>query len=188
MQETWVQSLGWKDPLEKGKTTHSSILAWKIPWTTVHGVTESDTTGWLSLRSSPVACWTPSDLGDSSSVSYLFGLFYSLWGSHGKCTEVVHHSLLHWITFCQNSLLWPICLRWPCMAWLIASLTYISPFAVTRQWSTRGYLSLTSFNSLSRACSSMADNVVTAYTSECEGAEITNCHFSVATMLPPTFS
>ena len=33
MQETWVQSLGWKDPLEKGKATHSSILAWRIPCT-----------------------------------------------------------------------------------------------------------------------------------------------------------
>ena len=31
--ETWVQSLGWDDPLEKGKATHSSILAWRIPWT-----------------------------------------------------------------------------------------------------------------------------------------------------------
>ena len=31
--ETWVQSLGWEDPLEKGKATHSSILAWRIPWT-----------------------------------------------------------------------------------------------------------------------------------------------------------
>ena len=32
-QGTWVQSLGWKDPLEEAKATHSSILAWKIPWT-----------------------------------------------------------------------------------------------------------------------------------------------------------
>ena len=32
MWETWVQSLGWEDPLEKGKATHSSILAWRIPW------------------------------------------------------------------------------------------------------------------------------------------------------------
>ena len=31
--ETWVQSLGSEDPLEKGKATHSSILAWRIPWT-----------------------------------------------------------------------------------------------------------------------------------------------------------
>ena len=33
MWETWVWSLGWEDPLEKGKVTYSSILAWKIPWT-----------------------------------------------------------------------------------------------------------------------------------------------------------
>ena len=33
MQETWVQSLGWEDPLEKKMATHSSILAWRFPWT-----------------------------------------------------------------------------------------------------------------------------------------------------------
>ena len=33
MCETWVRFLGWEDPLEKGKATHSSILAWRIPWT-----------------------------------------------------------------------------------------------------------------------------------------------------------
>ena len=33
MRETWVRSLGWEDPLEKGEATHSSILAWRIPWT-----------------------------------------------------------------------------------------------------------------------------------------------------------
>ena len=33
MQETWVQFLGWEDPLEMGKAIHSSILAWRIPWT-----------------------------------------------------------------------------------------------------------------------------------------------------------
>ena len=38
MQETCVRSLGWKDPLEKEKATHSSILAWRIPWTVVHGL------------------------------------------------------------------------------------------------------------------------------------------------------
>ena len=32
MRETWILSLGWEDPLEKGKATHSSILAWRIPW------------------------------------------------------------------------------------------------------------------------------------------------------------
>ena len=49
MRETWVQSLGWKDPLEKGMAIYSSILAWRIPWTrgawqaTVHGVAKSRT-------------------------------------------------------------------------------------------------------------------------------------------------
>ena len=33
MRETWVRSLGCEDPLAKGKATHSSILAWRIPWT-----------------------------------------------------------------------------------------------------------------------------------------------------------
>ena len=33
MQETWVRSLGWEDPLEKEMATHSSVLAWRIPWT-----------------------------------------------------------------------------------------------------------------------------------------------------------
>ena len=47
MQETWVQSLGWEDPLEEGMATHSSILAWRIPmdrgdWQgAVHGVAKS---------------------------------------------------------------------------------------------------------------------------------------------------
>ena len=32
LQETWVQFLGWQDPLEEGMATHSSLLAWRIPW------------------------------------------------------------------------------------------------------------------------------------------------------------
>ena len=50
MQETWARSLGWEDPLEKGTATHSSILAWRIPWTeelagcSPWNHTESDTT------------------------------------------------------------------------------------------------------------------------------------------------
>ena len=49
VQETWVRSLGWEDPLEEDMTTHSRVLAWRIPmdrraWrVTVHGVTESQT-------------------------------------------------------------------------------------------------------------------------------------------------
>ena len=41
MQETWVRSLGWEDPLEKEMATHSSILAWEIPWTEEPGGPQS---------------------------------------------------------------------------------------------------------------------------------------------------
>ena len=44
--ETWVRSLGWEDLLEKGKAAHSSILAWRIPWTLDHRVSKS----WTWLR------------------------------------------------------------------------------------------------------------------------------------------
>ena len=49
IRETWVQSLGWEDPLEEGMATHSSILAWRIPmnrgtwWAIVHGVAKNQT-------------------------------------------------------------------------------------------------------------------------------------------------
>ena len=49
MRETWIQSLGWEDPLGESMATHSSILAWKIPmdrgawWAVVHGVSKSQT-------------------------------------------------------------------------------------------------------------------------------------------------
>ena len=49
MQEAWVSSPGWEDPLEEGMATHSSILAWRIPmdrrvwWEAVHGVAKSQT-------------------------------------------------------------------------------------------------------------------------------------------------
>ena len=44
VQETWVRSMGWEDPLEKGKATHSSILAWRIPWTVSSWDHKLDTT------------------------------------------------------------------------------------------------------------------------------------------------
>ena len=49
MQETWVQSLGWEDPLEEGMATYSSILAWRILmdrgawWAAIHGVEKNQT-------------------------------------------------------------------------------------------------------------------------------------------------
>ena len=63
MWEFWVQSLGWEDPLEKGMATHSSILAWRIPWTEEPGVLyspwgckESDTVGAGKYSTETVWC------------------------------------------------------------------------------------------------------------------------------------
>ena len=50
VRKTWVWFLGWEDPLEKGTATHSSILSWKIPWTSPWGHKESDMTEQLSVR------------------------------------------------------------------------------------------------------------------------------------------
>ena len=58
--------------------------------------------------------------------------------------EVLKTNILGWFAipsssgFCQNRLLWPIHFGWPCTAGLIASLSYTSPFAMTRQWSMKG--------------------------------------------------
>ena len=52
--DTWVRSLGWEDSLETGKATHSSILAWRILWTSPWGHKESYTTEQLSLSLSLV--------------------------------------------------------------------------------------------------------------------------------------
>ena len=52
IQETLVPFLGWEDPLEKGKSTNSSILAWRIPWSVHGGHKESDKTKPLSLSHS----------------------------------------------------------------------------------------------------------------------------------------
>ena len=64
MRKTWVQSLGWEDPLEKGTATHSTILAWRIPWTeepgrlySPRGHKESDTTEQLSLSLDRIQKW-----------------------------------------------------------------------------------------------------------------------------------
>ena len=69
MWETWVQSLGWEDLLEKEMATHSSILAWKMPWIEEPGglqsmgmQTESDTTELLNMYTRVMYYFCASDL------------------------------------------------------------------------------------------------------------------------------
>ena len=67
----------------------------------------------LFLHWSPVAYWTPTDLGVPLSVSCHFAFSYCSCSSLGKKTEVAGHSLLQWTTFCQTSPPWPVRLGWP---------------------------------------------------------------------------
>ena len=75
MKETWVQSLGWEDPLEKGMAIHSSILAWRIPWT--------EEPGRLQSMELPSCTW----LNDTHNIythTYFFTLLIFLF-SHLWC-------------------------------------------------------------------------------------------------------
>ena len=91
----------------------------------------------ITRCSAPVAYWTPTNLWGSSSGVVSFFFSYCSWGSPGKNTAVVCHSLLQRIMFCQNAPLWPVHLGWPC----IASLSYTSPFTTIRRWPMKGWSS-----------------------------------------------
>ena len=81
------------------------------------------------------------DLGDSSSGAYLFPFSYHPWGSPGKNTGGCCHFFLQCIMFCKNSSVWLLCLGWSYTARLIGSLSYASPFTMTRLWSQNALLS-----------------------------------------------
>ena len=87
MQETRVQSQGWKGPLEKGMATHSSILAWGIPWTEKSSGPQSmglQSQTWLSMRAQQKVCeWSASDqrsgIQRATSLENLKCLFCHHW-------------------------------------------------------------------------------------------------------------
>ena len=106
MQETWVRFLGWEDPLEKERATHSSTLAWKIPWTEEHGRLHSpwgrkghDFTSLsllllLSCFSCVQLCVTPETAAHEAALSL---------GFSGKNTGVGCHFLLQCIKVKRES-------------------------------------------------------------------------------------
>ena len=85
----------------------------------------------LFLHLSPVAYWTPPYLGSSSFSVLSFCLFILFMGFSRQEYWVVCHSLLQWITFCQTSPPWPVCLGWPHRAWL----SFIDLDKVWSMWS-----------------------------------------------------
>ena len=86
------------------------------------------------LWNGPHVCWL--SIFSLKGLGSSFCLYILSWGSHSKNTGEVCHSLLQWAMFCQNSPLWHIHPGWPYMAWLIASLSSVSPFR--RLWSMEG--------------------------------------------------
>ena len=78
---------GLGDPLEKGKATHSSILAWRIPWTSPWGLRESDTTEWLSLSLSGVWSYLPSALWVTTPYPDHITNITFLWSSSSLSTR-----------------------------------------------------------------------------------------------------
>ena len=104
MRETWVQSLGWEDPLEESMTTHSSILPGESPWTEEPGrlqsmgSQESDTTERLHFPFlwviSPMIIYSPDWLFSRLKVKVKVHGLYSPWNSPGQNTGVGSLSLL----------------------------------------------------------------------------------------------
>ena len=138
----WFMDLTFQIPTQYCSLQHL-ILLWTPDTSTtenfIHfGLAASFIQGLLVilLLSFPGTYWTPSDLGDSSFGVISFWHFIQFMRFLQQVYGVFCHSFLQWITFCQNSLLWPVSLWWPCIVWLIASLSYTSP-VTTRQRSMK---------------------------------------------------
>ena len=126
MQETWIRSLAWEDPLEKGKAPHSSILAWRIPWTVQirRSQRDMDTTERLSLSHlagieyiKSVSLQVPLSGNYQNSAGISNGLqptrLLCARHSPGKNTGVGSHSLLQKIFPSQGSNPGFLYCRWP---------------------------------------------------------------------------
>ena len=122
----WFMDLTFQVPMQYCSLQHQTLLLSPVPSTTGYCFCFGSIPLFfleLFLHWSPVACWEPTDLGSSSFSIYHFAFSHCSWGSQGKNTEVVCHSLLQWTTFCQSSPPWPVHLGWPYTAWLILSLS-----------------------------------------------------------------
>ena len=108
MQETWVRSLGWEDPLEKEMATHSRIPAWRIPWTEEHFWVQS--TGLQRVRHDWVTSLTHSnygedneDNGDLPSKDPMHVLLYSV---PPNLQQVTTDPCLHWRLLDTHKKVW----------------------------------------------------------------------------------
>ena len=110
MRETWVQSLGWEDPLEKEMATHSSTLAWRIPWT--EGLGRLQSMGSQRVGHDWATLLPPSCLNQSLTREWYFwsltlelwrspiieqsGITYQTWGDGGSLPWGIRFSRSGW--------------------------------------------------------------------------------------------
>ena len=133
----WFMDLPFQVPMQYCSLQHQTLLSPPDTSTTEHCVCFGPATSFflelfvIALCSSLISIPDNFQPGGLIFRCHLFAISYCSWGSRGKNTGMACHSLLQWTAFCQDSALWPVPLGWPCRAWLIASLSYTSPFATT---------------------------------------------------------
>ena len=106
VQYALIHELTFQVPMQYCSLQYRTLLPSPVTSTTGHCFCFASVFSFfleLFLHSSPVAYWAPTDLGSSSFSVLFFAFSYCSWGSQGKNTEVVCHSLFQWTTFCQNS-------------------------------------------------------------------------------------
>ena len=99
----WFMDLTFQVPMQYCSLQHRTLLPSPVTSTTGYCFCFGSIPSFfleLFLHWSPVAYWSPTDLGVPLSVSYHFAFSYCSWGSQGKNSEMVCHSLLQWTTFC----------------------------------------------------------------------------------------
>ena len=118
----WFMDLTFQVPMQYCSLQHRTFLLWPVTSTTgccfalanpfiLSGVI------YPLISNSILGTYWPGEF-IFQCHSFFFAFSYCSWGSQGKNTEVVCHSLLQWTTFCQTSPPWPVHLEWPHMAWL----------------------------------------------------------------------
>ena len=93
-------------------------IPWRRKWQPTPVLLPRKLLEWRSLVG-----YSPWGCKESDTTEWLHFYFHCSWGSQGKNTEVICHSLLQWTSFCQNSPPWPVHHGWPYTAWLIVSLS-----------------------------------------------------------------
>ena len=136
MRKTWVRSLGWEDPLDKGTTTHSSILAWRIPWTEEPGRLQS--LGLQRVRHD----WATFTFIQLSQHTYqrdclCFIVYFASFIVHELTTGL-------WVHF-QAPCFTALCVCFLCQC--LAAFDYRSSVVLSEVWKKGLYLQLHSFSS-----------------------------------------